>query len=437
MLAALSQKIDAEATVLAELDSYYAGTQPMSFLSPQAREALGTRLRALTVGFPKLAVDALAERLRIVGFRDGEPGDPFDPVLWADWRRAGMVDGSAQAMTEALTLGRSFVLVWGQGGRPTVSVESAKQVAVVRDPATREVVAGVKRWVDGGKGHAVLFEQDRVTRYVSEAHVVEWASIPSHTWLATKTLPNPLGVVPLVPLVNGGRLSDVDGLSEMAPILNLTDALTKIMSDLMVSSEFFSRPRRWVTGLEIQEDADGNALNPFSSEAQRIWQSESPETRFGEFQAASLNGYREAIDTITRQIGALASLPPSYVGLHGDQPASADAIRAAEASLVARALSKQRMFGQTWTLVAQLIVAVRDGVDPLSVNIEPVWASAETRTPAQAADAASKLVAAGIIPVETALEDLGYTATQIEKMRGARRAAALDAAGVDLDRFAS
>ncbi len=88
---------------------------------------------------------------------------------------------------------------------------------------------------------------------------------------------------------------------------------------------------------------------------------------------------------------------------------------------MARALAKQRTWDGPWTLVAQLIVAVREGVDPLSVNVEPVWASPETRTPAQAADAAAKLVAAGIIPVETALEELGYTATQIDRMRSARR----------------
>ncbi len=432
VLAALGQKLDEQASPLSVLDSYYSGTQPLSFLSPKAREALGNRLRALTVGFPRLAVDALAERLRIVGFRDGQPGDPFDPVLWADWRRAGMVDGSAQAITEALTLGRSFVMVWGQGGRPTVSVESPRQVAVARDPATRQVVAAVKRWADQGKGHAVLFEPDRVTRYVSDAHVVDWAAMPSHAWTATRTLPNPLGVVPVVPLINGGRLLDADGVSEFAPIIGLTDALTKLMSDLMTSAEFHAMPRRWVTGLEITEDEDGNPVNPFSKEQDRVWIAEDAAARFGQFDAARLDGYSDAIGTITRQIGALAGLPPSYVGLHGDQPASASAIRASEASLVARALAKQRAWDAPWTLVAQLMVAVREGVDPLSVNVEPVWADASTRTPAEAADAAAKLVAARIIPVERAQQDLGYTASEMDAMRSVSRGAALDAAGVDV-----
>jgi hypothetical protein len=435
VLAALGQKIDTDHQVIAELDAYYGGRAPMSFLSPEAREALGTRLRALGVNFPRLTVDSLAERLRIVGFRDGEPGDPYDDALMSAWRRSGMEDGSATAHIEALTVGRCFVSVWTRpDGSPSVSVESARQVAVARDPVTREVTHAAKRWVSGGRGYAVLYEPDVITKYISEGNVIDWAA-SSYGWNALESIDNPLGVVPVVPLVNRGRLLDVDGVSEMEPVLDLSDALTKLLTDLMVTSEMYARPRRWVTGLEITEDDDGNPINPFASEAQKIWQSESPETKFGQFDAARLDGYADAIATLTQQIGALAGLPPHYLGLHGSEPASADAIRSAEASLVARALAKQRTFGQAWQEVARLMVAVRDNVKPATVNVEPVWASAETRTPAQAADAAAKLVAAGIIPVSTALEDLGYTPTQIEKMRGARRADALDAQSIDLSQF--
>jgi len=118
--------------------------------------------------------------------------------------------------------------------------------------------------------------------------------------------------------------------------------------------------------------------------------------------------------------------------LHGDQPASADAIRSAEASLVARSYERQRTFGQSWDDVARLVVAVRDGADPAGVEVATVWANPETRTPAQAADAAAKLSGIGV-PLETLLADLlGYTPSQIERIRAARRGEALDASGVDL-----
>ena len=105
---------------------------------------------------------------------------------------------------------------------------------------------------------------------------------------------------------------------------------------------------------------------------------------------------------------------------------------------MARAYALHRSFGQGWSDVARLIVAVRDGVDPSTVDVEPVWASPETRTPAQAADAAAKLAGIGV-PLSVVLGDvLGMTPTQIERVRAARRGDALDAAGADLlDRLSS
>src|SRR5690606_38771432 len=243
----------------------------------------------------------------------------------------------------ALTLGSAYVIVWaGADGEPLVTVESAAQVAVQRDPATREVVAAVKRWQDGGSAHAVVFERDRVTRLVSKGHVPDGGAIPATGWDTVEVIDNPLGVVPVVPIVNRGRLLDLDGVSEMADVLDLADAINKINLDLMVTSEYYARPRRWATGLEVIEDEDGEPINPFADEANRVWQAEAPEAKCGQFDAARLDGYADALATLTQQVGALTGLPPHYLGLHGDQPASADAIRSAEASLVATCTEKMR-----------------------------------------------------------------------------------------------
>ncbi|CAG7845781.1 hypothetical protein USB125703_02056 [Pseudoclavibacter triregionum] len=437
MIKSLSDKLDMTYPQLVRLDGYWQGEQPAAFLAPASREALGDRLRMLAVNFPRLAVESLAERLRVTGFRRDDPEAAPDGDLWRIWRRNGMEDAAAQAHTDALVYGRSFVIVWAGSGGPVITVESPLQVAVDRDPATREVTAALKRWIQDGKGHAVLYERDRITRLVSEANAVDPAAMPPTGWNTVEVIPNPLGVVPVVPIVNRGRLLDVDGVSEMSDILDLTDALNKLMSDLLVTSEFYARPRRWATGLEIVEDEDGNPVKPFSAALDDVWQSEAPETKFGQFDAARLDGYADAAALITQQIGALTGLPPHYLGLHGDQPTSADAIRSAEASLVARAYALHRTFGTAWADVARLMIAVRDGSDPRSLDVETVWASPETRTPAQAADAAAKLVGVGV-PLSVVLEDtLGMTPAQVDRVRRARRGDALDAAGVDLQGIAS
>lgn len=429
----LSRRLDERAPSLASLDSYYNATQPAAFLSAEAREALGNRFRLLAVNFPRLVVTSLAERLDVTGFRTGGPQSAPDERIWRVWRSCGMEEAAAQAHTEALTLGSAFVVVWaGADGAPSITVESSRQVTVERNPATREVTAAFKRWVENGTAYGVVFEPDKITRLQARGHVAAEGSIPATGWTVTETIDNPLGVVPVVPIVNRGRLMDAEGVSEMADILGLSDAVNKISTDMLVTSEHYARPRRWATGLEVVEDEDGNPINPFASEANRVWQSEDPATKFGQFDAARLDGYADALATLTQQIGALSGLPPHYLGLHGDQPASADAIRSAEASLVATAYARQRTFGAAWEQVARLVVAVLDGTDARTVDIEAVWESPETRTPAQAADAAIKLVSIGVPLAFVAETVLGYSPEQVQRIRELRRAESLDSAGVDL-----
>lgn len=437
LLAELSQRLDERRYVLDRLDTYAAGRQAPAFLAPEAKAALGNRLQVLNVNVCRLAVTSLAERLRVEGFRIGDDAIA-DVAVWQVWEANGMTEESGVAHEEALTLGAAYVLVWAGPDRatPRVSVESAKQVAVARDPATRQVTAALKRWTEvvgqHSRGRALVLEADKVTRLATKASVVEGAAIPATGWTVLEELPNRTGRVPLVPLVNRGRLLDLDGVSEIADLTDLADALAKLHADMMVTSEFFSRPRRWATGIEVPVDEAGEPVNPFASEADRTWISEDPSSKFGQFAPADLAGYDAAIATLTREIAAVSSLPGHLLGLHADQPASADAIRSAESGLVTRALARQRTFATAWAEVVRLIVAVRDGTDTTRLPVEVLWADPETRTPAQAADRAAKLVGAGVLPVDAALADLGYTPEQIDRVRQMRRQGALDSQGVDL-----
>lgn len=394
----LIQKLDESAALRSWRSQYLAGSQPMAYLAPEAREALGTRFGRMSTNLPRLAVNSLAERLRVTGFLvDGAP----DAQLWADWMRSDLDQMAPVAHREALALGESFVIVWADAaGNPRVTAESAHQVAVLRDPASREVVAALKRWDNKGT-EAVLFEADKITRMHSDA-------IGATTGFVTSAvIENPFGVVPVVPLRNtetllGAASSEID---DLAP---LVDALNKLLADLMVSSEYTGRPRRWASGIELVEadviDATTGlptgqtaAVNPYP-EGNRMMISESPEAKFGQLDATDLAGYEAAVRVLQAQISAVSGLPPHYLGVHGDQPASADALRASEAALTARAEARQATFGRGWETVARLMVATRTGADPASVDVRVQWADPSTRSIAQEADAVVKLYSAGLLP---------------------------------------
>lgn len=418
LLTGLLQQLDGPAAHLDLLDRYYAGEQPLAFLAPEARSALGNRLTSLSVNVPRLLVDSIAERLRIVGF------DRDD--VWPAWIASDLDQLAPLAHREALTLGTSYAIVWAHpDGSPNVSIESPRQVAVLKDPSTRRIVAAVKRWRTATTTEAVLYEADRITRYSANS-----AGATTVGYQTVEVIDNPLGVCPVVAFRNATRLLE-DGRSEMADVLSLSDALTKLTVDMLVGSEYTARPRRWATGLELEEDDDGNEVSPIS-EGDRMMINQEPDGKFGQLPGSDLGGYETAIGTIMRQISAVSGLPEHMLGIGGDNPTSADSIRASEAALTARAEARQATFGRSWEQVARLMVGVRDGVDPERVDVRVKWADAATRSIAQEADAVTKLYAAGLLPATTALARLGYSPDEIEQIRALRRAEALDNAGVDV-----
>ena len=420
LLADLLQRLNEPAHRYHELDMYYQGKQPLAFLSPEAKTALGNRFGVIASNIPRLAVTALAERLRVTGFT-GDTG------VWADWIRNDLDQTSGAAHREALLLGDSYVIVWAdQFGRPRVSVESAKQVAVLTDPGSREVYAAVKRWEDPNRKttEAVMYLREKIVRLRADQQ-----GAVANGFTTVEELANPLGVVPVVDLRNTDRIVGDWGVSESDDLKPLVDALNKSLADMLVTSEYVGRPRRWATGIELTEepvlDDDGNdtgetaEINPIP-EGHRAMISENPDAKFGQLNAADLTGYEASVRVILGQIMAVSTLPAHYVGVFSDNPASADALRAAEASLTARAEARQAQFGRAWEQVAKLMIAVRDGRDPNMIGgIRVQWADAATRSVAQEADAVVKLHQAGLLPASYALTKLGYSADEIAEIRAA------------------
>ena len=343
LLQGLLQRLDEPAARYHELNLYYRGEQPLAFLSPEAKLALGQRFGRMVSNIPRLAVTALAERLRITGFG----GDAAD--LWPDWIRNDLDQLSGVAHREALLLGDSYVIVWADTfGRPKVTVESAKQVAVQTDPGTRQIVAAVKRWETKTTTESVLYQVDKITRYRANA---TGATINGFT--VVDEITNPIGAVPVVGIRNSDRILDCFGCSEIDDLKPLVDALNKSLADMMVTSEFVGRPRRWATGIELTEepvrDDDGapvldhgepvlTEVNPIP-EGNRAMISENDGAKFGQLDSADLAGYEASVRVILGQIMAVSTLPAHYVGVFTDNPASADALRASEASLTVRSAS--------------------------------------------------------------------------------------------------
>ncbi|MFD1249136.1 phage portal protein [Nocardioides ginsengisoli] len=429
------------------VDQYMTGTVPLQFVAKEVQEATEGRLKTLQLPWARHLIGAIEERLNVQGFRTATDG-PADDALWRLWTDSGMTEASPLAHTEALGYGRSFGLVWAdRSGRPVITVESARECAVIFDRATRSRRAGIKRWVEDERGHAVMFLPQKVIRFRTSSEVRDSGdgapgSLEGAQWEQVETLPNPLGAVPLVPLVNRPSITNPYGRSELKDLQGLFDAMTKLQTDAMTTAESHASPRRWASGISLEEEADENGQptgevstgHRFSSLPGRLWVSEDAQSRFGEFAGSDLVGYVNLLAMLKRDMSSLSSLPSHYLGLFGDQPSSADAIRAAEASLVSLVRQKAHGFATAWAEVIRLAHAVEVGYfDPALVRLEVIWGSFETRSEGQAMDAASKGVASGILDPDFAAERLlGLTPTEAERNKEARQIRTREAAAAQL-----
>lgn len=423
------------------LDSYLEGRQrgALGLVAPEVRESVGNRITPVIINYPRLVLNAIEERLDVIGFRLGNDEEANDD-LWNVWQSNGMDLQSQQAHVEALLYGRCPVTVWADGvGVPRITVESARQVFVSYAPGTRKAVAAVKLWAEDGYGRAILFLPDAIRTFKSKGRIVEFGGVvPADGWEQTNSEENKLGVIPVVELTNRNRLLGGPE-SELVDVLPIADAIAKLATDMMVSAEFSAMPRRWVTGIEIPErlNADTGEMEPdtsaaFSQTAGRTWFLEDTDSKAGQFPEATLTGYVAGIETLTQQLASVSAIPAHYLNSLTGQLPSAESLRAAEASLVAKVKRKMTAFGQTWEDVARLAWLIRDGVVPDGAErLETVWSDPESRTRAMEADAALKMRDLGV-PFETLMRQLGFTPAQVSAMRSQRITEAIDRQGADL-----
>lgn len=425
LLIDLLQELDSPLHRFGLLRAYLTNTQPLAWISPESRRALGDRLTTMASNIPELAVASLVERLRVSGFSD--------PRAWTLFQDSDLDQMIGQAFSDALAYGNGYLLVWGKDGQPVASVESPFQCTVLRDPGTRDVIAGVKRYRTKTTTEVFVY---------TATDVQHWrASSPGAGagFTLVETTDHNLGVCPLVPVDNGH--------SELDSLIPLCDALNKLLSDLMVASEAAGKPRRWISGLELTErprmDDDGNpvldgnghqvidVVSPIDDvNVIQTMVSEHENTKFGQLPASDLSGFKDGVQVLISQIMAVSALPSHYLGILTAQPSSADALRASEAALTARAEARQLTFGRAVELVGKLLLAVKFSTAASDFPLRVQWADAATRSVAQEADAVVKLFQSGLLPASYALARLGYSADEIIAIRSAKRAEFLDGQGV-------
>lgn len=409
---------------LRELNAYYDGAQPLSYMHPELMAELGDRIRQVVINWPRLVVDSVEERLDVEGFRYADDESAAED-LWAIWQANGMDEQSQQAHVDSLVMGRSFIVVGtnpDDAATPLVTVESPLQMYAEIDPATRRIRAVIKRINERDPITGSLMDQYETVYLPNETVRFRTSTGPgARGWQEESRDEHKLGRPPVEMLANRPRMTCPGGVSELLDVIPLSDAACKVATDMMVAAEAHAIARRAIFGVSEEDfiDEQGNKISALSALAGHVWAFSDPNVKAMQFPESDLRNFHQTLDQLARIASALSATPPSYFGLQADDAASADAIRSRETRKVKRAERIIRTFSGVYEGMNRLILRFRDGDwDPRAQRLETLWRDPSTPTIAQRADATVKLVSAKIVPIEQAREDLGYTAVQRERMRG-------------------
>ena len=424
---AIQTRLDSELTVARPifdlLDRYYDGAQQLK----QLGLAIPPELARFTVvvNWPRVVVDAIADRLDVKGFRlaGAETGDED---LWALWQANQMDEQDMLAHLDYLVFGRTYkcVGVNAQDPRnPLITVESPRELITDRDPRTGQVRAAYRASSRNEAG-----EVEVRTLYLP--NVTIWQTLRDGVWVEDRD-EHGLGVVPVVPTFRRRRTTipqhrRLQGTSAMDDVIPITDSAARNLTNAQVAQETHAVPARGVLGATKGDfvDQNGKPLPQWEAYFGSVWALANKDAKTFQFDSSDMANFERMHNLYARSASGVSGLPPNYFGLAADDAASADAIRSREARLVKIAERDQVALGNSDEQVLRIAARIRDGVwsDDM-VGMETLWYDAGTPTVAQRTDAVVKLYAAvdtmgrPLVPREMAMEELGWGPTKIARAK--------------------
>lgn len=397
-----------------------------------------------------LVVSSIAQNLFVDGYRPARASE--NARVWEEaWQPNRMDARQAGLYRASLEYGISYsrVLPGRLHQRPTPVItpfSPRRCTALYDDPINDEwpiyaVTVGIPRPVIG-QGHPATMETpisiyDDTYEYstVVPATMVtpvatgqaDHVSMSNFEGLAFDTnrvtvRAHNLGVCPFVRFLESyGDLDDgPEGI--VYPLLPAQRGLNQSTFGLKMAELYAAFRQRWATGMQIPEDENGNPIEPFNAAVNRVWQNESPDGRFGDFEQTDLSGYLDSRDKTLLYIASRRQIPPhTLVVGNAVSNVSAEALAALEAGHQQDIAEHKTAFGESIEQMLRLCgLAMGDQETWEDTSAQVVWRDTTPRSLGQVVDALGKMAAQLEIPPRELWERLpNVTDNDIERWRSA------------------
>ncbi|MCC9712067.1 phage portal protein [Streptomyces sp. MNU76] len=387
-----------------------------------------------------LLVSSVAQGLFVDGYRPSGTVDN-SPVWEAVWQPNRMDARQSGLYRAALTYGYSYAVVMPGDPVPVITPYSPRRLTALYEDAVND------EWpmygITVGLPHPVIDADQPVTMVsavtVLDDHFTYTTDVPAAMvhpqangqW--TDPLPmegitidtskvevkeHGLGVCPIVRYCESYEDLDDGPTGIVEPMLPAQRQLNQTTFGLLMTQQYEAFKQRWVTGMAIAEDENGNPVEPWNAAVNRVWQSDSPDTKFGEFSQADLNGYLNSRDKTLLYVASARQIPPhTLVVGNAVSNVSAEALAALEAGHQLDIGEHKTAFGESVEQMLRLAgLAMGDGETWEDTSAQVVWRDTTPRSLAQVADALGKLAQLLDVPPRALWERIpGVTETDIKR----------------------
>nr|DAJ91674.1 MAG TPA: PORTAL PROTEIN [Caudoviricetes sp.] len=382
----------------------------------------------IVCGWPDKAVTSLASRCMWDGVTS--PSGEEDPLGAMSLLHDNRFDLLVPELVDAtLTYCCSFVVALPgdtAAGDPDVVVTGADALWATGlwDVRRRGLEAGllVDSADDNGKPTSMLL--------LTSEHVTRLA-LGDRGWVAVARMDHSLGRVPMEPLPYRPALGRPFGRSRISrEVMSITDRVVRAGFRTEVSSDLYAAPALLLLGADetMFQNAQGERTPLWSWYMGRL--KSLPKDEDGDkpdlqvIPQQSMDPFLSMKRALAAEFASATSLPISALGIVQDNPSSAEAIYAAKEDLVVEAMNTTRSIGYGLNRIVQDAICLRDGI-PVSEmgdevrNLATRWRNPAMPSVVSQSDAMVKQI--GAIPelaqTDVALEELGYSAEQIVRIR--------------------
>ena len=334
-------------------ERYYAGDHDLAFATDKFKNAFGTLFREFAMNLCPAICDAVRDKLRVTGFSldGGDEGTAGELTANARriWSAGKMRLRAGEVHKEALKCGDAYMIVWPDAaGNAALYPNRASTCTVTYDDEhPGRIVRAAKYWRTADKRLRFnLFYPDRIEKYVSKRDSDSLSDAASLT-ANGPDVPNPFGVVPVFHFANNADIAAF-GKCEFEAAIPIQDGLNKSVLDMLVAMEYAAYRQRWASGIEVEYDLDGNAHTPFTAGADHVWMSSNTDSKFGDFNASSLDQFLKVKDGFRIDIASVTGTPLHYFTPVTDALRTGAGVKRNETRFLAKVRDRQEAFGQVW-----------------------------------------------------------------------------------------